>query len=1420
MRFICLIILFLLPSFAMAQDEDDDRGYLTNLIESNLSGEDRTVTITGFRGALSSEARIDQMTIADAEGVWLTLEDLVLQWNRRSLLRGALNVQQLRAGRVVVERAPISEASGPSPEAQPFALPELPVSVSLGVLQIDRIELDESFLGEFVAVSLEGSAELAGGEGRADVLARRLDGKQGAFQIEGSYANETNILALLLDLEEGPDGIVARLIDLPDRPSVKLTVQGDAPLDDFAATLALATDGQDRLSGDFALASTGDQQQVRLDVSGDISALFAAEYQDFFGNDAQLQLALNRADDGRIDIPQINLAAGRVSLAGGMQIGAQGWPETINITGGITPDGNEPVLLPLSGPRTFVDDVSLAVTYDAAQSDDWQMDLTVNGLDRPGLAIDRLGLRGGGILQSGEGPAIGRFTADLAYGAEGLALDDIGASQAFGDAVTGVLSLARAEGSPTEITRLTLSGAGVDMEAQALIAGPSAGFQTDATIALQVVGLERFSTLVGQDLGGDAAFDITADLTPLDGLFDIALDGRTTDLRVGIEQADAVLAGAGTLAANLVRDTEGTRLETLRVATDAAEVTAAVTLTSAGSEADITASLRDAAVVLPDLQGPVTTTGRVVMSDAGQIEFTLSGTAPAASYQTTGTVVPVTEDGQTINFDLVADVSDLSRYAGVAGRPLAGAAALNVRGVVLSDTERFTIDVTGDTQDLVTGIDRLDPLLAGAGQIAVAAQRTAEDNLRLTNLLVQTPALDMRGTADLRLDGPVTADLALRIPDASVLDPALTGPLSLTLDATPTPDGETGAILQISGPGTDLRLDAIVAAAQDDYAVTGDLSAQVDNLASYAALIGQPVRGSVTLTASGNLLPDLSAFDARLNLRSENLGIGNPTADALLAGTGRVNADVGLADGVLAVRTLEVSTPQVSIVGALNNAAGAGQGRFNASLRDIGLLTDQISGPVRATGTASLDNAGNWGIDATGTGPGGLSAAVRGSVAQSGQLDLAINGSAPLALANNAIEPRRLSGTANFDLRASGAPGLDALSGQVTFANGRLADPALAQALSGITGAIRLNNGTAQIDLRSNVEAGGAIAISGPIALTGTNNANVTVQLTDVVLQDPELYRTTIGGSVSLQGPLQGGARIDGRLALGQTDVQVPSSGLSTLGDLPDVMHLRPQQDVQRTLLRAGLLPTGAEASGSGGGGGGAAFPLNIVIDAPSRIFIRGRGVDAELGGQLTIGGTSANVIPVGRFELVRGRINILQQRFDLTEGSASLQGDFEPYIRLVATTQSANGTQISIIVEGPASEPEVTFQSVPELPQDEVLSRLIFGRDLQSISPLQAVQLASAISTLAGRGGGGVLDDFRQNLGLDDFDVTTDDDGNAAVRAGRYLSENVYTDITVSSDGGTEINLNLDITSEIVAKGGVDQDGGTSIGIFFERDY
>ena len=213
------------------------------------------------------------------------------------------------------------------------------------------------------------------------------------------------------------------------------------------------------------------------------------------------------------------------------------------------------------------------------------------------------------------------------------------------------------------------------------------------------------------------------------------------------------------------------------------------------------------------------------------------------------------------------------------------------------------------------------------------------------------------------------------------------------------------------------------------------------------------------------------------------------------------------------------------------------------------------------------------------------------------------------------------------------------------------------------------------------------------------------------------------------------------------------------------------------------------------------------------------RGIDAELGGQIRLTGTARNIIPIGQLELIRGRVDLLGRRFTMTEGLIELQGSLVPVIRLVAETQRDNITT-RIIIDGEIRDPDITFESNPQLPEEEVLSQLLFGRGLDSISALQAAQLANAIAVLAGRGSEGIVSNLRDSVGLDDLDLTTDEEGDISVRAGKYLSDNLYTDVQVEADGTSKINLNLDVSQELTARGSVGSDGDSTVGLFYERDY
>jgi len=139
--------------------------------------------------------------------------------------------------------------------------------------------------------------------------------------------------------------------------------------------------------------------------------------------------------------------------------------------------------------------------------------------------------------------------------------------------------------------------------------------------------------------------------------------------------------------------------------------------------------------------------------------------------------------------------------------------------------------------------------------------------------------------------------------------------------------------------------------------------------------------------------------------------------------------------------------------------------------------------------------------------------------------------------------------------------------------------------------------------------------------------------------------------------------------------------------------------------------------------------------------------------------------------------------------------------------------------VTGRASDPQIVLSSVPDLPQDEVLAQFLFGHSISDLSPVQVVQLATAVAQLAGGSGGDLLANIRKSTGLDTLSIGTDRSGNAAVQAGRYVNERVYLGVTTGATGQTNATVNLDITKNLKARLEAGTEG-TGAGLFYEREY
>ncbi|WP_375175614.1 translocation/assembly module TamB domain-containing protein [Pseudooceanicola sp.] len=1356
-----LVLLLPLP----AEAQEDGQGFLTRLLQDSLSDAGRSVQIEGFRGALSSRATLDRLTIADDEGIWLELTGAVLDWNRSALLRGRLEINELTADTLTLTRLP--EGDGGQAEASGFAIPELPVAVDIGQLSIGQLVLEEPVIGERAVLAFGGRALLDDGHLETELSLDRID-RAGQITLLVDFDPVEERLMLDIAAEEPEDGITARLLDLPGRPSLALSVQGEGPLDDFTADLRLASDGADRLAGQVTLRGTVDGARAfAADLGGDLTPVLLPRAQEFLGDEVQLSLEGRQATDGALSLDRLELSAARLSLSGSLATTAEGRPQRFDLTGRIAAPDGAPVPLPF-GTDLSVGTADITARFDAAEGEDVNGRIALSALSTPEATVDSGTLEMSGRLDIENTPSV---DLDLVAALTGVQFADAGLQQALGSELTARTEvLWTEEGTALELRGLDLQGTGYGAQFDASLVGGGRTSILTLEGRAELEDLSRFALLSGQDLSGqaDLAVDLSADL--LGGSFSLETNGTTTALALGIDALDPAIGGDAELALAVSRSPEGISLDTFDLSNDEITLEASGTLSNEAGQIDYAARLRNSGVFTGVDGGPVELSGRVDRSG-----------------------------------------------------------------------ETFVVTLDGGGRDLTTGIDQVDRLLRG--EAAVAARLTINDQIMLDRAEVTTPGLELRAAGELTA-GARQLTATGRVADSGDLTGAPSGPLRFSLEAREVGDSY---LVTLDGTATELRTgvdqaDALLRGTTTLVA-EADIGSElllnrldVSNPAIRAQATGVLTEGArdVTLTVQ---MPDsgvpLGAKGGPLELQLqavqdgagylldlqggvEDLGTGQALADSLLAGRTEITARGRFEGGALRLDMAEVDGRSLTASASGTIADGETALEVSARLASLaGVVPQAPAGPVSGRGTVAQSSEGGLRLDLTADGPGGTNARVAGRVGlPGGAVALDISGTAPLALANPYIRPRSLTGTARFDLAMSGQPGLSALSGQVTLVEGRAAAPLLGLAVDGISGRIGLSGGRAQLDVTGRIGDGG-LSINGPVTLSGSYPADLLATLTNVPITRPGLVSTRVNGQVTVQGGLTGGGVIGGRIGLRETELRIPSGGFGGAEAIPEIRHVNEGAASRETRARAGL------TGGAGGGGGGASGGLGLAlrIEAETPVFLRGRGVDAELTGGLTLEGTTNDIRPVGQFDLVRGRIDILTKRLTLDEGRVRLVGSFDPVVRLVAESQ-AGEYAVQIILDGPVAEPEVLFTSRPELPEDEVLSQLFFERDITSLSPFQAARMALAIAELTGRGGGGLVGSIRDGAGLDDLDVSQTRDGETALSAGKYISENVYSEVEATSGGKTSLSINLDISKSLTAKGKVGSDGDSSLGLFFERDY
>ncbi len=216
-----------------AQTPAEDQGVLAGFLSRLLSTPTSRVTIGGVEGALSSDALIRDVAIADDQGTFLTIDRIRLVWRRAALLQRRIEVQRLEIGRITLARRPVARTGEPEPGP---LLPELPLALAVDAFTLGELVLGEPVLGGEVRLSARGSASLgAPSQGLSAALEVRRRDAPGTADLSLSFVPVGQRLTIRLSADEPAGGVLARLAQIPGTPPVRLELAGTGVLDDFTA---------------------------------------------------------------------------------------------------------------------------------------------------------------------------------------------------------------------------------------------------------------------------------------------------------------------------------------------------------------------------------------------------------------------------------------------------------------------------------------------------------------------------------------------------------------------------------------------------------------------------------------------------------------------------------------------------------------------------------------------------------------------------------------------------------------------------------------------------------------------------------------------------------------------------------------------------------------------------------------------------------------------------------------------------------------------------------------------------------------------------------------------------------------------------------------------------------------------------------
>jgi translocation and assembly module TamB len=1428
------------------------RGRIVALVEDTTAAGPVAVRVTSIEGRLPDRVTVNNVTLADGQGGFARIGRVVLDWRPLDLLRGRVGVTSVRIEDAALDRLPALPAD-PAPAAAAPAPPSLKVDLPgvaavLDRLRIDTLALGPAVLGEPVTINADPGAALTTGEARAAgwVEAARVDGPPARSDLDLALVPSSGVLKADVSILEPANGLVATLLAVDGRPPLAVSLSGEGGLEDWRGTLEGGFGPGARV--DLDLSVTADAAGYRLGVNGTVAAsrLVPEPMRDLVGVPMPVRLVAHARADGGLTLDRFDARLPALTVAATADVDPAGLPVAATVA------ASSPTLsafdalvgVPLSGSAAVavrLDEAGrrLSVDLDGAPG--------VDGVAFEGLAM-RLSAEADAPLAAL--PEVVRVTIGGSVATPDV--DGIDAPALIGrrlawsaDATVNPQTL------DGEIAPLSISADGITIDGTVRA---EAGRTVAPVLRAMVPDLSRFSALAGLDLTGAAALDLDAhvELEPGSALATLSLAG--SGVRFGDPDLDTLIGAAPQVLAGVAVDlTTADRVEVIGLS---------ATLAAAEAEGDVSLG-----VITGELDGRLA----VRMADLAPLAL-VAGT-DLAGRAAVSAVVAGTLDAPTASMswrvdDLAIDGTRIDRVTGsatAAGLLEAPRGAVAARAVLRGRPLDLNLGYALDGSRLEASEIRVSGLDAQAsGRLALDLASTLADGdlvVSLSDLSGVASALDLPLAG-----GRVTAEIAL--------DPADNQSAEIALDASDMAlaDGTVVARTRLDAALSGL---AAMPRGRVDLAVTG---ATVDAFQVAAMTVGAEIRDGTALieaelsgeagrpiAASLVAAVPLELQSGPVSVRRVEVAVGDaeirqdtPFTVAVAPSVridgldlsvdgGRIRGHAGLDPARLDVQigVRDLPARLIRLVDRERAVTGGFDGDLSVSgpidnpTATVSLRTDNVSivvpdapdlPPLIADARLAVaDRRADVSLDAS-IGEGAtlaIAARVQGEAGAAGEppvfgedaaFEARVDGDLDLGRLSAAlpIDVLTVSGLAGVHVAAAGTMGDPELSGAVTVEGGRLDVPAAGLYLREVTlDAVGAADTLAIRSLSAQAAGGGDLAAMGTLRVDPGQGfpADITLTARDFNAVDLDLASVSLDLDLALSGALPE-YLLAGDITVLPTRVQIPDSLPPTVVEL-DVVEIRDGR----------IVSTPEDAQANGQAGQGVPLRLDLTVDLPGQIFVVGRGLDSEWAGALRISGLADAPVVEGEIAVRQGDFRAVGQRFDFERGAVVFDGGppDDPAIDMRLVT-NVTDIDAAVVVAGRASAPEISLESDPALPEEDILSRLLVGSDKAELTPVQALRLAQSAAVLSGRWetGTGITDQVREAIGLDTLDVGTETQADGSVGAslsvGKYIAPGVFFKLQQGLSGSAVVEVELD--ENISVETDVGADSQSRVGVNYKLDY